>query len=138
MRSVLSTVLAGITLIGCFVKIYHLHRPRITAPLLLVVFYVAAVQSLLMMLKWVYFRTIIIHFVAIYLQVNEFLILCVHYGKLMLKVLHKEAHVTKYVSVSVERVTSRHVISSEPVCLGISTLLPASPFFTSPGSCATL
>lgn len=52
----------------------------------LAVFYLAVLETFLLMLHWIYLRPVALHFVALYLHVNQFLLMFVYYARMALRV----------------------------------------------------
>lgn len=70
-RAVFMTCLLIITLVLVVRKLVLLHQSRLLEVTYILVFYLAAVEIFLMILKTAFFVNIILHFVALYLHVNE-------------------------------------------------------------------
>ncbi len=92
-----TSVLAMLTVVGCAVKIHRVLTARVLDRLMLGIFCLALLECIFFSLKWVYVTTPVLHFLGIYLQVNQFLLVCVFYGGLMLRVLHKPALIKRFV-----------------------------------------
>eukprot|EP00045_Choanoeca_perplexa_P008409 m.77746 g.77746 ORF g.77746 m.77746 type:complete len:350 (-) comp14483_c0_seq4:1641-2690(-) len=88
-RAVTLSLLSLITLILCLYKVYRIHQGYKIEKYHLAVFYLASLECLVLFLHWVYFQEVELHFVALYLHVNQFLLICSFYSGLAVKVIRK-------------------------------------------------
>jgi len=89
-RAVLSFSLGVITLLACSYKFYLFSRAHQINTTYLVVSGLAAVETLLLALKWGYLRKQLwMHFLAIFLHVVQYMFVCIFYLGLALKLLKK-------------------------------------------------
>lgn len=89
-RAATSFALALLTFFACVIKLFWFSRAHQTNTTYLVVAAMAALESLLLVLKWGKFsKELWMHFAAIFLHVCQFTLVCLFYIGLALKLLRK-------------------------------------------------
>lgn len=59
------------------------------------VFYLATIETLLLFVHWVHYSDTAMHFIALYLHVNQFLLIAVFYGRLAVRVLRPKRDLSR-------------------------------------------
>lgn len=85
-RAVIQSLLAAVTFVFCIAKVYRIHAGYYIEKYHLGVFYLASLESFILFLQWSYVKDIILHFLAVYLHVLEFLLISLFYCGLAMKV----------------------------------------------------
>eukprot|EP00040_Diaphanoeca_grandis_P024804 m.136804 g.136804 ORF g.136804 m.136804 type:complete len:335 (-) comp29880_c5_seq1:39-1043(-) len=95
-RAAMTGSLAILTFCACIYKLWFLRSSKDPSKSsFIVIFCLGLLQTGLLSYKWIYYGTIAIHFVALYLQVLQALLLCFWYSKLALKVHNKRGFITR-------------------------------------------
>eukprot|EP00041_Stephanoeca_diplocostata_P041774 m.8830 g.8830 ORF g.8830 m.8830 type:complete len:338 (+) comp6761_c0_seq1:178-1191(+) len=102
-RAIVSGILAIVTCIACIMKLAHLHKAKDLEPYFILIFILALGETALLGYKWIIWGNILMHFVALYLHVIQFLVLCVYYCRQVLKV-RKQRHLINWICYPVASV----------------------------------
>jgi len=95
-RASITGLLAALTFLCCLNKLWLLRKSQDPSQSsFMVIFFFGAIQTTLLSIKWLYYGTIVIHFIAIYTQVLQALLLCFWYCKLALKVHDQRNLITR-------------------------------------------
>lgn len=101
-RSTFTGLAALFTFFGCILKLVWLVKaesdddPRTRS--FKIIFSLAVAETAMLSYKWLYWGPVEIHFVVLYLQVIQFLVLCLFYAKLAFKVHQATGHRIKQVT----------------------------------------
>ena len=90
----------------------------------LAVFYLATIETLILFLHWVYLSEIALHFVALYLHVNQFLLIAVFYGRLAARILRPTPRTNRCASLQrkMRRVQALPPLPSSPLSSWLTAL----------------